>query len=80
MQLQTYLDGKEMSPETFAERLTARGVPTSVYGVRKWLRSERMPRPDTLRAIRDETDGAVTADDFLDGGNAPEPAAEVSAA
>lgn len=65
MQLTTYLDQNKISPEEFAARITARGVATSVHGVRKWARRERIPRPDALRAIRDETGGAVTADDFL---------------
>jgi hypothetical protein len=66
MQLQAYLTLKGLSPDQFAERLTSRGVPTSTFGVRKWIRRERIPRAETLHAIREETEGAVTPADFFD--------------
>lgn len=65
MQLRTYLADNKISPEAFAQRLTDRGLPTSVHGVTKWLYGQRTPRPDALRAIHEATGGAVGANDFL---------------
>lgn len=66
MQLQAYLALKGISPAIFAQRLTDRGRTTSEFGVRKWIRRERIPRADTLRAIEQETEGAVTPADFFE--------------
>lgn len=65
MQLATYLEEKGQKPADFAARISARGVPVSIYGVRKWLYGYRLPRAAALQAILVETDGAVTPQDFV---------------
>lgn len=60
MQLQTYLELKGISEKQFAE-----AVGGSEGGVKKWVRRERIPRPDAMRKIVKATDGAVTPDDFF---------------
>lgn len=66
MRLQAYLKLKELSPEEFAERITARGVRSSPHGVRKWIAGERTPRKRAMQAIIEETGGAVMSADFFD--------------
>lgn len=60
MRLADYLSTNEISDAAFASRI---GV--SRQALHRYRRGERMPRPDQLHRIREATDGAVTADDFL---------------
>jgi len=60
MQLHAYLKLKGMSEKQFAE-----AVGGSEAGVKKWVRRERIPRPDAMRKITEVTDGAVTPGDFF---------------
>ena len=66
MKLHDYLLATKTSDEAFA-----RLVGKSAGAVRKWRYGERVPRPVVMTRIREATNGAVTADDFLP---APEPA------
>lgn len=61
MKLQAYLDLKQMSDVQFGELVGA-----SEYGVRKWARRERIPRPDAMRKIVEVTEGAVGPSDFFE--------------
>jgi len=61
MQLQAYLTLKGLSEKQFADQVGA-----SESGVLKWVRRERIPRPEKIREISRITDGAVTAADFFD--------------
>jgi hypothetical protein len=61
MKLQAYLSEKDISLETFAKLVGA-----STFGVRKWIRGERLPRKNALKRIGEVTGGEVTAVDFLD--------------
>lgn len=61
MQLSEYMAREKISEEQFAASL--RDV--SASGVRKWMRGERVPRPDQQRRIFDLTAGAVTPNDFV---------------
>jgi transcriptional regulator with XRE-family HTH domain len=60
MQLNAYLKLKGISEKQFAQ-----AVGCSEAGVKKWVRRERIPRPDAMREIMRVTDGAVTAADFF---------------
>jgi transcriptional regulator with XRE-family HTH domain len=60
MNLRTFLEQTGISITDFAREI---GVyPQAVH---RYLRGERMPRPDVMRLILKATDGAVTADSFL---------------
>ena len=59
MQLQAYLTLKGLSEKQFADQVGA-----SESGVLKWVRRERIPRPEKIREISRITDGAVTAADM----------------
>ena len=61
MQLQAYLTSKGLSEKQFADQIGA-----SESGVLKWVRRERIPRPEKMREISRITDGAVTAADFFE--------------
>jgi len=61
MQLQAYLASKGLSEKQFADQIGA-----SESGVVKWVRRERIPRPEKIREIARITEGAVTAADFFD--------------
>lgn len=61
MKLQAYLTGNGISHAQFAEMLG--GV--SEFGVRKWARGERTPRPGAIRRIHEVTAGQVAAGDFF---------------
>jgi DNA-binding transcriptional regulator YdaS (Cro superfamily) len=60
MQLKDYLRLEEETAESFGYR-----VGVSIYAVRKWVRSERIPRPATIMRIKRATKGAVTAEDWM---------------
>jgi len=60
MKLATYLTNQKITYEAFGQTVGA-----SAFGVGKWARGTRMPRPDMLSKIKAATGGAVTADDFL---------------
>jgi len=62
MELRRYLSITDLSPIAFARMIGA-----SEPGVRKWLRGERVPRPQIMAAIMRVTKGAVTANDFHNG-------------
>lgn len=61
MQLKTYLTQRSQTPQAFAAEI---GV--TVQALYRYLSGERFPTPENLRRIREATDGAVTADDFVD--------------
>lgn len=61
MRLQAYLDLKGLSHAQFGEQVGA-----SEFGVRKWARRERIPRPAAMRRIQETTEGAVSPEDFFD--------------
>lgn len=66
MRLQAYLDENKLSLADFAKLMTADGITTcSEFGVRKWVRGERTPRPDAMRRIEQVTGGAVAPADFI---------------
>lgn len=69
MQLHAYLKLKGMSEKQFAD-----AVGGSEAGVKKWVRRERIPRPDAMRKITEVTDGAVTPGDFFVNGTGQEKA------
>lgn len=60
MQLAQYLKLHQITRERFAELVGA-----SEYGVRKWVRRERTPRPKAMRKIQEVTEGEVTPADFF---------------
>lgn len=60
MTLKEYMDRNQIEPEVMAARL---GV--SVSGLMKWVREQRIPRPDMMHAIAEATNGAVTPNDFI---------------
>jgi DNA-binding transcriptional regulator YiaG len=60
MRLQPYLDLKNLSHADFGKLVGA-----SEFGVRKWARGERTPRPEAIRKIQEVTAGAVSAADFF---------------
>lgn len=58
--LREYLSDRKIPITAFALRIgVARGT------LHQYLRGEQFPRPQTLSRIRDETGGAVTANDFM---------------
>ncbi len=67
MKLHDYLKDCGISDAEFGSLVEA-----SEDAVRKWKYGQRMPRPQVLARIREVTNGAVTANDFLP---APEPVA-----
>ena len=60
MQLSQYLADQRLSPREFAAKI---GV--SSEAVRLYLKGARRPRLEILHAIRKETAGAVTPNDFF---------------
>ncbi len=60
MKLATYLEMNGLTQAAFAEAI---GV--SVFAVGKYVRAERVPRPQILARIRAQTGGEVTANDFV---------------
>ncbi|SFV33250.1 hypothetical protein SAMN05216456_1933 [Devosia crocina] len=61
MKLISYLKSEALDLDDFATQVG--GVTAS--GVRKWLRDERVPRPDQMRRIFEVTGGQVTPNDFV---------------
>lgn len=69
MTLSEWLRSQNMSHEEFAERI---GRDRSA--VTRYVNGTRMPRREVLEQIADVTDGAVTANDFVEPpAPAPEP-------
>ena len=60
MQLKRYLSKSGEDPGVFSEK-----VGVTIYAMRKWLRGERIPRPETIMKIKKATDGLVTAEDWI---------------
>lgn len=61
MKLAAYMTEKGISPDEMAAKLGE----TSVSGVIKWMRNERVPRPDQQRRIFAVTGGKVAPNDFV---------------
>jgi DNA-binding transcriptional regulator YdaS (Cro superfamily) len=61
MKLQAYLELKKLSHAAFGALVGA-----SEFGVRKWARGERTPRPDAVRRIQEVTKGDVSPADFFE--------------
>lgn len=68
MKLSDFIEQNGLTHEQMAERVGD----CSVSGLRKWLRGERVPRPDQMRKIAEITDGLVSPNDFY-GFTAPSP-------
>jgi DNA-binding transcriptional regulator YiaG len=62
MKLGTYLDQNKLSERDFAALLAPVGA--SEHTVIKWVRGERMPRPDAMLRIVEVTAGKVQPNDF----------------
>ena len=60
MRLDDWLAAKKLSHEAFADRLECDRA-----SVTRYANGQRMPRPAMLARIERETDGAVTANDFV---------------
>jgi Helix-turn-helix len=60
MKLGAWIDRKRLTLREFGERI---GVDES--SVSRYINGGRMPRPEHLAAIMRETNGAVTANDFM---------------
>jgi transcriptional regulator with XRE-family HTH domain len=61
MKLSDYMINEKITPEDMAARMGN----ASASGIIKWMRDERVPRPDQQRRIFDVTGGAVTPNDFI---------------
>ena len=61
MKLATYMSDKHITPEAMAQLVGS----ASASGVVKWMREERVPRPDQQRRIFEVTDGKVAPNDFI---------------
>ena len=61
MDLKTYLSNKGLSVPAFGRSVGVDNRQT----MWRYVSGERMPPRDVLRRIREETDGQVTADDFV---------------
>lgn len=60
MKLRTYLADNKITFTDFAKRIGVGHART----VERYAKGQRHPRPTAMAAIRRETGGAVTADDF----------------
>ena len=61
MKLSAYMKINSLRPKALARELGN----ASASGVIKWMRDERVPRPDQLRRIFEVTGGAVEPNDFI---------------
>jgi hypothetical protein len=61
MKLSTFLEETKLSYTEFAKRIGTKHPRT----VERYAKGQRFPRGDALAAIRRETEGKVTADDFV---------------
>lgn len=61
MKLAAYMEVAKIGPDQMA-RLVGNA---SASGVVKWMREERVPRPEQQRRIYEVTEGAVTPNDFV---------------
>lgn len=66
MDLKTYLSENSVDVQKLAERLDV-----SKEAIRLWASGKRMPRPDAMRRILEETKGTVTPNDFVGGVEPP---------
>jgi len=60
MQLREYLSAEKVSIPDFA-----RAIEVSVQTVHRYLSGQRMPRPEIMQKIKEETGGAVQPNDFF---------------
>ena len=60
MKLRTYLDQHRISASEFARLINVRRMT-----VHRYL-GDRVPRPEILKRITEATNGAVTANDFIE--------------
>lgn len=60
MDLKTYLSDNSIDVAKFAERLDV-----TKEAIRLWASGKRTPRPELMRRIVEETQGAVMPNDFL---------------
>lgn len=60
MKLSDFIEQNGLTHEQMAELVGD----CSVSGLRKWLRGERVPRPDQMRRISEITNGLVSPNDF----------------
>ena len=68
MTLHEYLETRSLTQSAFAERI---GV--SSEAVNQWVKGKRIPRPEFIRGIECETEGAVAAADWFREAPAPNP-------
>ena len=61
MKLSAYMELKKLKPEELARQMGN----ASASGIIKWMREERVPRPDQQRRLFDLTGGAVAPNDFI---------------
>lgn len=61
MKLASYMADNHLTDEQMASQIGN----VSISGLKKWLRDERVPRPDQMRRIAEVTSGAVTPNDFI---------------
>lgn len=71
MRLTDYLAQQNVTPAEFARR-----IGTTRQAIGRYMRGERMPEVNILRAIKAESGGVVTADDFVDDVTNATPAVE----
>lgn len=69
MKLKAWLERENLTHGEFAER-----IDRTAESVRRYASGERIPDRDTMPRIVRETGGAVTANDFFDLDEAPQPA------
>jgi transcriptional regulator with XRE-family HTH domain len=63
MKLREYLDDRNFTANDFGGIVGVSG-----HAVLKWMRGERVPRPDIMEKIVEATSGAVQPNDFYGGG------------
>lgn len=61
MKLKSYMVQNRLTDQKMAD-----AIGCSVSAVRKWRYGLRMPKPDQLVVISEATNGAVTANDFVE--------------
>ena len=62
MKLETWLSGSNKTIAQFRKELGVSSIATTY----RYLRGERIPRPEIMRRISEITNGQVTPDDFYD--------------
>ena len=61
MKLSAYMLTNKITPRQIADLVGD----VSISGVIKWMRDERVPRPEQMRRIHEVTNGEVTPNDFV---------------